>query len=105
MALANVDCRQLGVEWYDREKEEVSLCVARKGKDPICKDACINYGQDGKLSYFGVDCENFGLEIDNRTPFEKRMDEKEQNFGRAEALCAFGDRAACKYRRGDPWPP
>jgi hypothetical protein len=105
MALSGVDCRKFGIISKDQDKEEAGFCVGSKGSDPICHKVCINHGQHGELGPLGVDCTKFEVTVDNRLPFEKRIDEEERNFGRAVALCALGSNAACEYRRGDPWPP
>jgi hypothetical protein len=106
LATLGIDCRRFGIVSEDDQRYlEGGLCVGSKGSDPICKKVCINHGQHGELTPLGIDCTKFGVAVDNRLPFEIKEEKDEQNFGQAVALCAYGDKAACEYRRGDPWPP
>jgi hypothetical protein len=102
IALSGVDCRKFGIVSKDQDKEEAGFCVGSKGSDPICQKVCINHGQHGELTAFGVDCTKFGVKVDNRSPFEIRMEEEDRKFGQAMAACLWGNKAACEYRRGDP---
>ncbi len=85
---------KLRAEQSAAETERWARCVVSKGNDSVCKEVC----QKSPMLY-GIDCARWG--VDTRYPFEKRMEEEEDKFGRAMVRCLYGDKTACAYRRGD----